>query len=88
MAKQEQIEEEHQRLLKKYLHFSDEYRTKICSKCIGTKQQTERSCAKLNGFKNLSCEHMRRALNRRLRPNSDILLHMALNNAMEVFKRD
>ena len=88
MVTQEQIDKESERLLKKYLEFGDEYRNKICSKCIGTNQQIVRECAKLNGFKSLGCEHMTRAITRRLHPNNTILLQMALGKVMEELKRD
>lgn len=39
------------------------YIKRVCPKCIGTKQQKDRRCGKLHGFKSLSCMHQDRAIN-------------------------
>ena len=83
MVTQQDIKLEEERLLKKYIEFQKEYQNKICPKCIGTQQQKDRECEKLGGFKDLGCEHMTKAITRRLLPNNRILISMIINQGKE-----
>jgi len=65
--------------------FREEYRSKVCKKCIRNKKQKERDCSIFHRGGELSCDWMQRAVTKRLMPYnksylSDIAMPMLKKN--------
>ena len=57
-----------------YHKYIKEYQKNVCSKCIGTKQQEKRECGILNGFSDLGCENMTKAITKKMKEKNKELI--------------
>lgn len=78
-----EIDEEEFKLYLEYLKLIKEYEKKICSKCIGTAQQKKRCCGILDGFSNLGCDFMTKAITKKIKEKNKILIRKVI--AFQIF---
>jgi hypothetical protein len=69
-----EIEEEEFKLYIEYLKLIKQYEKNICSKCIGTKQQKKRCCGILDGFSDLGCNYMTKAITKKMKEKNKLLI--------------
>ena len=78
------LEAEETLLVHEGLMIGEEYRKKICPKCLGTKQQKERNCALFRGYSKLSCSHMGKSVDNKLKEKEKKLMQKIMGEVIEL----
>jgi hypothetical protein len=78
-----EINNEEFKLYLEYLKLIKKYEKNICSKCIGTKNQKKRGCGILNGFSDLGCNYMTKAITKKMKEKNKLLIKKVI--AFQIF---